>query len=487
MNTQNPSAQLLDRAHKAGSSATTAKGAFRALVAKLKIMPTVFALAKREKRTTTRAAWYAAQHKCRADARYEPMAAKQAKSLRLTTRDMLASCKRLPAGLTTAERASIQPMREQVSAWRARPLYVRAFFAAPFAVPDKERKLAEAHKGNMKESAICGRYAEYNYAWGALRVHSPGKCVGLSSVGMRETGSNRDWTKRSTLDRKANYFLVYPRVEDRETKGAWTGYLVVPTAYREPDKHLIIKRSEHHICIPGMMLADVPLTKDDGKRTWRAHIQRRILSLIAPAAIFISAARTAKGIARKAVVSGALLADHALSGMSLTTDAYTAREIVNWLKSSLSRSLAHPARLSNDLYVTASAESDLVNRYDSRGQFTGVAVLRADGWEHGMDRAECDRETARKAELAAQRAREARATAKQQRRERLFARLATVPVRAEMVRAEGACMAGIESWCRAHGKSVGETVPLRTLASDSQARAYALRIAHRILASQVTA
>jgi hypothetical protein len=485
VNTKNPGAQLIERAQKTGSSAATAKGAFRALVAKLKIMPDVFAMAKREKRTTTRAAWYAAQHKRRADARYEPMAAKQAKSLRLPTRDMLASCKRLPAGLTAAERASIQPMREAVTAWRARPLYVRAYFSTPNGVPDKERKLAEVHKGYMGESPICARYAEYNYAWGALRVHSPGKCVLPSSVGMRETGSNRDWTKRSTLDRKANYFLAYPRVEDRETKGAWTGYLVVPTAYRQPNKELVIKRSKHHICIPGMMRADVPITKGDGRRVWPAHIQRRILSIIAPAPISFSAVRT--GGAKKAAISGALLADHAVSGMWLTSDAYTAREVREWLKTELNRALAHPARLSSDLYVLPSVDADMVTRHDATGAQTGVAVRRDYGWEHGVDRAECDRETARKTEIAAQRAREARATAKQQRRERLFARLATIPVRAEMVRAEGACMAGIESWCRAHGKSVGETVPLRTLASDNQARAYALRIAHRILASQVNA
>lgn len=42
-------------------------------------------------------------------------------------------------------------------------------------------------------------------------------------------------------------------------------------------------------------------------------------------------------------------------------------------------------------------------------------------------------------------------------------------------------IAGIESWCRAHGLSSSATVPLRQLAQDNQARFYALRLARRII------
>ena len=154
---------------------------------------------------------------------------------------------------------------------------------------------------------------------------------------------------------------------------------------------------------------------------------------------------------------------------------------------------SHPAKLANDLFCRATAEPDLVERFDVRGRLAGVALKVGATWEHGEDRAECEREIARKARLAAERellAKRAALTALQavrrDRRARLFARLSQVPVGFADVRGAGACAAGISSWCAVHKISMDSTVPLAMLAHDSAACGYALRIATRVL-GEVTA
>jgi hypothetical protein len=43
-------------------------------------------------------------------------------------------------------------------------------------------------------------------------------------------------------------------------------------------------------------------------------------------------------------------------------------------------------------------------------------------------------------------------------------------------------MAGIQSWCSARGVDPAASVPLRVLAHDAAAAAYALKVARRVLA-----
>lgn len=461
-------------AQAAGSTASTWRGARRYILDH--VIPRAGSHAPANGgRKTTRAEWYRSGHAHRAALRYESLAASMCHSLRLPTRDALVAIKRLPSWLTATECRILATPRAAIATWRSRPLYARAYFSAPTGLPAKEIALAEKHKGQLLNSTICGNYADRNYSWGGLRVHGPGECVEPGAVGTRKTGSNSNWNKRSTLDRRTNYCLIYPARADRETDGAWTGYLVTPTASGVPHRHQIIHRSAHFLLIAGSRY-DIAAAKPDAKRVLPAQVQRRILRQIAPSDIVVTAGRTtAPGRPEALTVIAGEITGYIPLVESSDFCAYFRRE--------LRSVLAHPARLANDLYVLPGDQSDIVVRYDAAGARTGVAVRQPDGsWEHGTDRAECDRETARKADIVARREREARVTAKQQRRERLFARLATVPVSVQMVRAEGACMAGIESWCRARQVNPDARLPLRDLFRDRAANYYAIRIARRVLA-----
>jgi hypothetical protein len=168
-------------------------------------------------------------------------------------------------------------------------------------------------------------------------------------------------------------------------------------------------------------------------------------------------------------------------GYDVRARVCSARDKVTYVPMPRGADFAHRARLASDVYCIVTG-ADTVDRYDVRGRKTGVALLIGGAWEHGAERADCEREHARKAEIAARQALEAAQTRRQDRRERLFSRLASVPVVADMIRAEGACMAGIQSWCSARGVDPAASVPLRVLAHDAAAAGYALKVARRVLA-----
>lgn len=121
---------------------------------------------------------------------------------------------------------------------------------------------------------------------------------------------------------------------------------------------------------------------------------------------------------------------------------------------------------------------------DDRGRWhrVGVAVPTPYGWEHGVNLAACRGELARKAEIAAAQdaARVAAALdpAREERRARLVARLChRALVRAADVRGAGACMAGIQAWCRSRGVDIEDAVSLPALYADLAARPWALKVA----------
>lgn len=105
-------------------------------------------------------------------------------------------------------------------------------------------------------------------------------------------------------------------------------------------------------------------------------------------------------------------------------------------------------------------------------------------WEHGRDTEACDREIANKRAALLLDAREKVQTARDLRKARLLARLSAAPVYYSDARLAGYCDAGIRSWAEARGLDVTASVPLATLAKDTdrQAQALALRVARRLLA-----
>lgn len=101
--------------------------------------------------------------------------------------------------------------------------------------------------------------------------------------------------------------------------------------------------------------------------------------------------------------------------------------------------------------------------------------------EHGATVEICHQEIIRKRAILAAEAQAKAQTKRAERRERLFARLSCAQVvTSEIVRSTGACIAGIESWCAAHGKSTSDSISLRELSATEPM--WAIKSARVILA-----
>lgn len=105
----------------------------------------------------------------------------------------------------------------------------------------------------------------------------------------------------------------------------------------------------------------------------------------------------------------------------------------------------------------------------------------ADGklyWEHGETIEACHAEAVRKRELAAENARVKALDARQQRKARLLARLSTkLAATFTDALAVGYCDSGISSWCAARGIDPSGSVPIATLANDTDRRAQMVALA----------
>jgi hypothetical protein len=210
--------QVMTRARACGSRATTLQGAGRAIIAAREcVIPAEGSglYRRRDPRTTTRTTWYARQHAKRIVGRYAHLC------------DWAIGSKILRFGSAVPQRVSAE-LRQAVAMipwgdpaldylrWLSYPMPVRGLTHIPDVAPPHVRAAAiRAAEGwstdplNEKLMSIVGDYAENAYDWGRLRVHSRGDQVGLpDKVGMVETGDNRDWHRRSTLQRQADYYLA---------------------------------------------------------------------------------------------------------------------------------------------------------------------------------------------------------------------------------------------------------------------------------------
>lgn len=121
-----------------------------------------------------------------------------------------------PRYLSSGDRAAIKGSKahQDVLTMRSKPDFARAYYLTPAieSIPRFEPEVRRANlvKGTLVESATVAHDAESRYDWGLLRVHTTGECVTPSRVGVRQTGSNSDWHKRSTLQRYADYSLISP-------------------------------------------------------------------------------------------------------------------------------------------------------------------------------------------------------------------------------------------------------------------------------------
>ena len=132
--------------------------------------------------------------------------------------------------------------------------------------------------------------------------------------------------------------------------------------------------------------------------------------------------------------------------------------------------------------------SRVVNLYNEEGKKTGVAInmpkeleQRFGSYEHGLNYSAARGEIERKRAIVEEEKKQAATTKREERKARLFAKLAKVGVMYEDIRAIGACDPGIQSWCRARNIPASSVVPLTTLAHDPVAYPYALKVAQKML------
>jgi hypothetical protein len=126
--------------------------------------------------------------------------------------------------------------------------------------------------------------------------------------------------------------------------------------------------------------------------------------------------------------------------------------------------------------------------YDAEGKKTGIAISmpkelkqRFGSYEHGVNYKAALQEVSRKRAIVEEEKKQAATTKREERKARLFAKLAKVGVMYEDIRAIGACDPGIQSWCRARNIPASSVVPLTTLAHDPVAYPYALKVAQKML------
>jgi hypothetical protein len=285
------------RANAMGSTASTLAGAGRYILQHTKsVLANQIALAK-EAMAPRPLTWKQAMcpmEPRKVANRYHGMTresiADQIRTRRLIAR--YAGMVKLPRYLSDRDKARITSSAEHrdVLAMRAVPIYAQSFYATT-AIRELPRLAAElkrvdAARGALVDSAAVASDAHQRYNWGRLSVHRPGHSVDPANVGVRETGSNSNWHKRSTLDRRANYSLIYPRATKRGN--LWTGH------YVDCDKgvHRVF-RSRHFICIDTDIAIRLP-NKPPVERRLPVHVQRRILAMATPRVLTIEYDRTAK-------------------------------------------------------------------------------------------------------------------------------------------------------------------------------------------------
>jgi hypothetical protein len=258
----------IQRAQAAGSTATTLRGAGKWMLARVRPGHTFFRVS------------------CMGPlARQRPVDVRNARLIR-----RYAGLRVFPRYLSPADRATITTSRahRDVLAMRAIPVYARAYYitTAMQEIPRfaREIKAALASKGKLVESSIVARDAESRVNWGLLRVHETGDSVLPSRVGVRETGSNRDWTKCSTLRRYADYCLIAPA----KHAGVWSMHYVTPRHER-----LTVYRTAHYSRIAGKPAVKLTPTAPPSLAL-PIHIRRRMLVTAAPPVLRVETDRAAK-------------------------------------------------------------------------------------------------------------------------------------------------------------------------------------------------
>ncbi len=220
----------------------------------------------------TREAWAQKQHDRRLCARYVGL-------------------KRLPRYLSAADRATIaaHPANREYKMLVALPVYARSFYAnhvrdiarfAPFVREFERERGLKTYLSRIADDA------HDRYPWGRLQVHETGECVHPDFARMRETGSNTDWNKRSTLRRFADYCLIAPT--------AIHGNVTMYYHSTDGSRHLVFA-SQNYLKVDDW---EKPLHNYQSlyprKYVHTTHIQRRILAPHVPAVLNVEYDRDAK-------------------------------------------------------------------------------------------------------------------------------------------------------------------------------------------------
>lgn len=263
-------AAYIKRAQSAGSTATTLKGAGKYILPRVKAsFRTPFTLV----RTMPREAWKRHQRAVRLIRRYAGMA-------------------RFPRYLDAGDRLTITSSKEHrdITKIRSVPLYAAAFFITPEvrAIPRLAGEIAryERAAGKLSTSPRVANDACCRWAGASDRrlIREAGECVLPHLVGVRTSGSNSDWSRRSTFRRMIDYSLICPVKHG----AAWSMFYVAPDKTERK-----VFRTKNWLKIGGCEAQRIPAATKEPKPL-PIHIQRRILEIAAPAALSIQYDRTAK-------------------------------------------------------------------------------------------------------------------------------------------------------------------------------------------------
>gem|GEM_PF-6340770 len=218
----------------------------------------------------TRPAWYAIKHNRRLCGRYVGMT-------------------RLPRYLSFDDRVTItqHPARQEMAHLLAIPVYARAYYIHHTRGIRRFSPIirqADQEKGVLTPFSPIAFDAHRRYPWGRLQVHQTGECVRPQNVGVRTVGSNRDWNRRSTLQRFADYSFIAPARHGQ----FYSGFYVDSSR----GEH-IVRVSPHHYRIDREEIRTRKFTAQ-----WTpplpTHIQRRILAVHVPSMLTIRYDREAK-------------------------------------------------------------------------------------------------------------------------------------------------------------------------------------------------
>jgi hypothetical protein len=143
--------------------------------------------------------------------------------------------------------------------------------------------------------------------------------------------------------------------------------------------------------------------------------------------------------------------------------------------------------LANELAVR---RARMYERYDLKGGRVGVAIAmpkdlypRFGVYEHGITYQAAKLEIARKRGVLSQEIKERGEAKRNERRARLFARIANISVNYNDIRSVGACDPGITSWCNNNGVDKNASLPLSALAKNTVSAPYAIMVARKILSN----